>query len=76
MTSLSLVTIGNKIILNLNGEIKEFKVVGSAEVNPQAGKISYLSPIGEAVLGRRLGEKFKINLPGGKKLDCQLIKIK
>ena len=71
----STVTIGSKIKVKINGQVKELQIVSSADVDPRAGKISYLSPIGEAVLGRKMGERFDIVLPDRKKLKGQVIKI-
>ncbi len=42
-----------------------FRIVGSAEANPQEGKISNESPLGRAFLGRKIGEEIEINTPGG-----------
>jgi transcription elongation factor GreA len=69
------ITIGSKIVIRLNGAIKQFQIVGSADVDSDQGKISYLSPVGEAVLGRKVGEEFEITLPSKKKLICKLIKV-
>lgn len=70
------VTIGSKIKVKLNGEIKELEIVGSADVNVFNGKISYLSPIGEALLGRKVGEVFKIKLPSGKVVEGKVVEVK
>ncbi len=72
----STITIGSIIKIEISGEIKELQIVGSADVDPTNGKISYLSPIGEALLGRKAGEQFEINLPNGKNVSCQIIEIK
>lgn len=40
-------------------------IVGAAEANPREGKISNESPIGSALLGRKVGDKVKVNTPGG-----------
>lgn len=69
------ITIGSKIIIRLNEEMKEFQVVGSADVDAGSGKISYLSPIGEAVLGKKMGDEFFIDLPEGKRINCRIIEI-
>ncbi len=69
------VSIGSRITIKLNDEIKEFEIVGSAQVDAAEGRISYLSPIGEALLGRRIGEAFKVELPSGKVLDCKIVEI-
>ena len=68
------ITIGSKIIVKLAGKIREFQIVGSADVDATNGKISYLSPLGEALLGRRIGERFQMELPNGKKINCEVIK--
>lgn len=37
------------------GELVEYRIVGAGEANPAAGNISYASPVGSALLGRRVG---------------------
>ena len=69
------VTIGSKIKVKINGQIQELQIVGSAEVNINQGKISYLSPIGEGVLGKAENENFVIELPSGKITEGQVVKI-
>ncbi|NJO84312.1 MAG: transcription elongation factor GreA [Blastochloris sp.] len=40
-------------------------IVGAAEANPSEGKISNVSPIGQALLGRKKGDKVRVTTPGG-----------
>lgn len=47
-----------------NGEIS-FTIVGSEESNPKEGFISNESPIGKALLGHRIGDKIKVEVPSG-----------
>lgn len=47
------------------GEVEEFVIVGSAEANPRAGRISNESPVGRALLGRRPGERVQVTVPAG-----------
>ena len=49
----------------LNGETIDYRVVGSGEGEPQAGSVSYRSPIGAALLGRRVGDVVEADAPGG-----------
>jgi transcription elongation factor GreA len=42
-----------------------FHLVGKKEVNPGEGKISYESPIGKALIGKRIGESTTADTPGG-----------
>ncbi|MFN8379493.1 MAG: transcription elongation factor GreA [Anaerolineae bacterium] len=43
-----------------------YHLVGSAEANPQEGKISVESPLGKAILGAKVGDKVHVNAPEGK----------
>ena len=42
-----------------------YHLVGSAEANPQEGKISVESPLGKAILGAKVGDKVQVNAPEG-----------
>ena len=46
-------------------EIVEFQIVGTIESDPDNGKISDDSPIGKAVLKKKVGDKFDVETPGG-----------
>lgn len=45
------------------GKAKEFQVVGTVEADPLNGKISDESPIGQALLGKKVGDSVEINTP-------------
>jgi len=66
--------IGNLVLISCNGEEKEYHVVGSNEANPMSGKISNESPMGQALLGAKVGETVHIPVPAGSK-ECTIIKI-
>ncbi|HUD06998.1 MAG TPA: transcription elongation factor GreA [Candidatus Saccharimonadales bacterium] len=42
---------------------KTYKVVGTVEADPSEGKISDESPIGQALLGKQVGEQVEIKTP-------------
>jgi len=42
-----------------------FTIVGSAEADPKEGKISNESPVGQALLGKRVGDEVQIDVPKG-----------
>jgi transcription elongation factor GreA len=42
-----------------------FQIVGSAEADPTRGRISNESPVGRALLGKRVGEEVKVPIPDG-----------
>ncbi len=46
-------------------EDETYMIVGAAEANPREGKISHESPIGAALLGRKKGDKVKVETPSG-----------
>ncbi len=45
---------------------KEYTIVGSEEANIHDRKLSYLSPLGEALMGRTKGDEFEFETPVGK----------
>lgn len=51
-----------------------YEIVGSAEVDPIKGRISNESPLGQALLGRRVGEEVTVRTPGGQ-LRVKILKI-
>jgi transcription elongation factor GreA len=48
-----------------NGDDEVYFVVGSAEADPRKGRISNESPLGQALLGKRVGEKAVVRAPAG-----------
>lgn len=63
----SVVSVGAVVNLE-NGDNQTkltFHIVGSAETDPAAGKISNESPVGRALLGHRVGDTVEVRTPGG-----------
>ena len=48
-----------------DGKVEMYHIVGSAEVNPRQGQISNRSPIGQALIGKKVGDKVSATSPGG-----------
>ena len=48
-----------------DGSKRDYTVVGSAEASPLEGRISNESPVGSALLGRKVGDKVKVQTPSG-----------
>jgi transcription elongation factor GreA len=44
---------------------REFSLVSATEANPVEGKISHQSPVGQGLLGRKVGETVEIQVPSG-----------
>ena len=60
----TIVTLGATVTLEeRDGQINEFMIVGTLEANPNEGKISYKSPVGKALLGRKIGDELTITSP-------------
>jgi len=59
----SKVVLGSHVTLKNDGKSKEFQVVGTVEADPLNGKISDESPIGQALLGKKLGDAVEIKTP-------------
>ena len=60
------VEIGDKVLIqNQDGKIEQFTIVGSAEANPVEGKISNESPVGKALLGKKIGDEIEVSTPAG-----------
>lgn len=60
----SKVQLGSTVKLKGEGsKAKEFQVVGTVEADPLSGKISDESPIGQALLGKKEGDKVEITTP-------------
>ena len=59
------VTLGNEVSLkNLeNQKVVRYYVVGPVEANPLEGKISNESPIGQQLMGKKLGQEVEISTP-------------
>src|SRR3990172_7683758 len=52
-------------VINHKGEREQYTIVGTAEADPKAGKISNESPVGVALLGKGVGDEEQINAPAG-----------
>ncbi len=48
-----------------DGPKKTYVLVGSAEAKPLEGKISNESPVGQALLGHKVGDKVEVDTPSG-----------
>ena len=71
------VEVGSKVtvINSLRKKKEKFFIVGSPEADPPQGKISNVSPIGKALIGKRVGEIAEINAPAGT-INLKILEIK
>ena len=54
---------------------EEYQIVGAAEADPVVGKVSHASPLGKALLGKKVGDKVEIKAPSGS-FTVKVIEIK
>lgn len=66
--------LGSTVRVNVAGKEQEYTMVGPVEANPLEGKISYESPIGKALMGKREGEVAELITPKGK-TEFQIVAI-
>ncbi len=60
------VTLGAIVTIVESGNSpEEYHVVGAAEADPTQGKISNESPLGKALMGRRVGDSVQVSAPAG-----------
>ncbi len=57
------VVIGSTVVVETEGLVEEFTIVGSMEADPAIKKISNESPVGAAMLGAKMGEEIEVITP-------------
>jgi transcription elongation factor GreA len=61
-----LVAMGSTVHFREEGEDEEtYRIVGPAEADPKAGRVSYESALGKALIGHRVGDEVEISTPNG-----------
>jgi transcription elongation factor GreA len=74
--NLDFVEVGNEVMVQLQDGSKEhYTIVGSAEANPSEWRISNESPMGQALLGKRVGDDVEVEAPAGL-LKLRILEIK
>lgn len=70
----SVIQVGSMVIVQSKGQDHSLHIVGSNEADPLNGKISNESPLGQALLGRKVGETFTLPTPRGE-VEYEVTKI-
>jgi transcription elongation factor GreA len=60
------VELGSRLKVEVDGDVEELRIVGAAEANIREGRVSSASPVGAALMGRRVGDHVEIITPGGR----------
>lgn len=69
------VAVGTSVKVRVNGDKSEFHIVGEWEANPSEKKISHTSPLGQALFGKKVGEKVEVEAPAGT-IAYEILEIK
>jgi transcription elongation factor GreA len=70
------VVLGRTVVVREEGTDFEesYTIVGSVEADPHNGRISNSSPMGKAIMGKRVGQKVTVQSPGGE-IVFEILKI-
>jgi len=68
------VQLGSSVTIAGSGREKTYLILGSSETDPKCGVISSRSPIGSALINRKLGDRIKIKL-ADREVEYEIIKI-
>ncbi|EKD85486.1 MAG: Transcription elongation factor [uncultured bacterium] len=60
------IDIGCRVTLHINGKKDVYTIVGEWEADPKQRKISHSSPLGKALLGKKVGDRVEVAAPVGK----------
>jgi transcription elongation factor GreA len=71
------VHVGSKVTIVKIGEKqeREYEIVGSAEANMRERKISHMSPLGTAMMGKKRGQTFEFETPNGA-MKYKIVKVR
>jgi transcription elongation factor GreA len=59
------ITVGSEVKVQRGSQVREFTLTSLAVGNPSQGEISEHSPLGQALLGREIGEEIEVKTPTG-----------
>lgn len=60
------IQLGSTVTLHHKDKKEDYTVVGEWEADPAVKKISHESPLGKALMGKKVGEKIEVSAPAGK----------
>lgn len=69
------VGLGCKINVEIEGDKQDFTLVSSAESDPLSGMISDQSPLGQALIGSKIGQEIQVAIPDGGIVTYKILSI-
>ncbi len=64
-TNNDVVSLGSKVVVHIDGDDETLTLVGEPEADPSNAKISHTSPLGQALIGKKVGEVVEVDAPVG-----------
>ena len=69
------VKVGTSVTVEIDGKKELFQIVGDFEADPGKRKLSHTSPIGSALIGKKIGDWVEVEIPAGK-IKYKIVEIK
>jgi transcription elongation factor GreA len=69
------VRLGSSVTVETNGKNDLFQIVGEFEADPMNKKLSQNSPIGQALINKKVGDSVEVSIPAGK-VQYKIVGIK
>lgn len=68
------VGLGSHVVVHIDGDEETFAIVGEPEADPSNAKISHTSPLGQALMGKKVNESVEVEAPVGT-ITYRIVKI-
>lgn len=69
------VRLGATVTLSVNGKERVYDIVGAQEASPASGAISYHSPLGAALIGKRAGDTIAVTV-NGREVTYRILEVR
>ena len=67
--------LGSTVDLIINGKQKTYRILGPQEADPSKGRISHLSPLGSALMGKSVGDIVDYKTPDGLPSQVEVVEV-
>jgi transcription elongation factor GreA len=65
-TGHDVIDFGHTVTVKIDSSTTKFQIVGEPEADPAKRKISHSSPLGQALMGKKVGDQVEVEAPVGK----------
>ena len=69
------VALGKRVKMEINGDIEEYSIVSTIEVDPRAGRISNESPLGAAIIGHTPGDEVRFKTESNFEVVVKILEV-